>query len=68
MSGIRVLGIILVVIGAVLLYFGLTSSHSLVDQASQALTGRYTRDTMVYIIIGIVAVVGGGLAAVLARR
>jgi hypothetical protein len=68
MSGIRVLGIILVVIGAVLLYFGLDSSHSLVDQASQALTGRYTQDTMVYIIIGIVALVGGGLTALLARR
>ena len=68
MSGIRVFGIILAIIGAVLLYFGLNSSHSFVDQASQAFTGRYTRDTMVFIIVGIAALVGGGLTALLARR
>lgn len=63
MSGIRVIGIIVAIVGAVLLYFGVSGSHSLVDQASQALTGRYTQDTMVYIIVGIVALVGGALTA-----
>jgi uncharacterized protein (DUF697 family) len=52
----------------VLLYFGINSSHSLVNQASETLTGRYTQDTMVYIITGVVALVGGALTAVVGRR
>ena len=68
MNGVRVLGIVVAIIGAVVLYFGVSGSHSLVDQASQTLTGRYTRETMTYIIIGIIAVVGGGLTALVARR
>lgn len=68
MSPIRILGIIVAVVGAVLLYFGLNNSHSLVDQASHTLVGRYTDQTMTYIIIGIVALVGGALTVVAARR
>jgi hypothetical protein len=68
MSGIRVLGIVVAIAGAVLLYFGLNGSHSLVDRASESLTGRYTQETMTYIVIGIVALVGGGLTAMVARR
>lgn len=68
MSSVRIIGIVVAVVGAVLLYFGLNSSHSFVDQASQTLTGRYTHDTMVYIIIGIVALVGGALTALVGRR
>lgn len=68
MNGVRVLGILVAVIGAVVLYFGVSGSHSLVDQASETLTGRYTKETMTYIIIGIIAVVGGGLTALVARR
>lgn len=68
MSGYRVIGIVAAVVGAVLLYFGLSGSHSLVDQASQTLTGRFTQQTMVYIILGIVALVGGTLTALVGRR
>ncbi len=68
MSGYRVIGIVLAVVGAVLLYFGVTSSHSLVNQASQTLLGRFTQQTMVYIILGIVALVGGALTALVGRR
>ncbi|MGO8918444.1 MAG: hypothetical protein ACLQJR_21295 [Stellaceae bacterium] len=32
------------------------------------MTGRYTQQTMVYIIIGIVALVGGALTALVGRR
>ncbi|HUC65802.1 MAG TPA: DUF3185 family protein [Stellaceae bacterium] len=67
MSGIRVVGIIVAITGAVLLYFGINSSHSLVNQASETLTGRYTHDTMVYIVTGVVALVGGALTAVVGR-
>ncbi len=68
MSGIRVVGIIVAVAGAVLLYFGLNSSHSLINEASETLTGRYTQQTMVHIITGVVALVGGALTAVVGRR
>jgi uncharacterized protein DUF3185 len=68
MTGVRVLGIVVAIIGAVVLYFGVSGSHSFLDQASQTLTGRYTKETMTYIIIGIIALVGGGLTALMARR
>ena len=68
MSGIRVLGIVLAVVGAVILVFGLNASHSLVDQASQTFIGRYTQSTMTYIIVGIAALVAGGLMALVGRR
>jgi Protein of unknown function (DUF3185) len=68
MSGVRVLGIVVAIVGAVVLYFGVSGSHSLVDQASETLTGRYTRETMTYIIIGIIALAGGALTALMARR
>jgi len=35
---------------------------------SQTFTGRFTQTTMMYLIIGIVAVVGGGLLALTGRR
>ncbi len=68
MNGFRFIGIIVAIVGAVLLYFGINGSHSLVDQASQTLTGRFTQQTMVYIVLGIVALVGGALTALVGRR
>jgi drug/metabolite transporter (DMT)-like permease len=68
MSGIRIVGIVIAVVGAVLLALGLNASHSLADQASQTFFGRYTHDTMTYIVIGIAALVGGGLTALVGHR
>jgi drug/metabolite transporter (DMT)-like permease len=64
----RVIGIVLAVVGVVLLFFGITASDSLVDQASKTFPGRFTQQTMLYIIVGIVLLVGGGLTALSARR
>lgn len=50
----RIAGIVLLVLGVVLLIFGLNSSNSVVDQVSEGVTGRYTDTTMWYIIGGIV--------------
>jgi hypothetical protein len=51
-----------------LLVVGLNSSQAPVDQVTETLTGRYTHSTMVYLIVGIVAIVGGGLLAFSGRR
>jgi Protein of unknown function (DUF3185) len=68
MSGVRLIGIVVAIVGAVLLYFGLTASDSLVDQASKTFTGRFTQETMVYIGVGLAALIGGGLAALVGAR
>jgi hypothetical protein len=39
-----------------------------VDQASQTFLGRYTHDTMTYIVLGIAALVAGTLTVFAARR
>jgi uncharacterized membrane protein YidH (DUF202 family) len=59
----KLLGIILVVIGIILLVFGFNASQSLGDQVTETFTGRFTDETMWYIIGGAVAVVVGGFLA-----
>lgn len=59
MSMNRILAIALIVIGAVLLYFGYQSSQGLDDQLSETLTGNFTDETILYLIGGAVALVAG---------
>jgi hypothetical protein len=68
MSGSRIIGIVILAVGIVLLIFGMNASHAPIDQISETFTGRYTQTTMTYLIIGIVAVIGGGLLALSGRR
>src|SRR5205823_2805091 len=56
MSQQGIVGIVLLVIGAVVLMVGMNASHSVADQISNTFTGRFTRETAWYII-------GGGAAA-----
>ncbi|HBX58733.1 MULTISPECIES: DUF3185 family protein [unclassified Methylophaga] len=63
MGSQKLLGIILVVIGIILLVFGFNASQSLGDQVTETFTGRFTDETMWYIIGGAVAVVVGGFLA-----
>jgi hypothetical protein len=51
-------GIVLLVVGAVLLVVGLNASHSAADQLSNTFTGKFTQATAWYIF-------GGGAAALL---
>ena len=53
----RILGIVILVVGLVLVAFGLNASDSVVDSVKENLTGRYTDKTMWYLI-------GGGALAV----
>lgn len=58
----RIIGIALLVLGVVLMFFGFTATDSFVERGSKILTGGYTNETMFLIIGGIVsAVVGLGL-------
>ena len=68
MSGNRIVGIVIAVAGIALLVIGFNSSQAPVDQVAETLTGRFTQGTMVYLIAGIVAIVGGALLALSGRR
>ncbi len=54
-----IIGIVLLIVGAVLLVFAWRAANAPVDQVVESLTGRFTEGTMLYIVGGIAAVVGG---------
>jgi len=56
MSQNRIFGIVLLVVGVAVLVVGMNASHSVGDQVSKTFTGRFTKETMWYLI-------GGGAAA-----
>ena len=59
MKNQKLLGVALLVVGAIMLYFGWQSSESVGDQVTEAFTGRFTDETMIFIIGGAVALVAG---------
>lgn len=63
----RIAGIALLVIGAILVVVGLTSSDSFADQVSETFTGRFTDKTMWYIVGGAAAALVGVLLLVVRR-
>ncbi|MCW8926868.1 MAG: DUF3185 family protein [Xanthomonadales bacterium] len=56
MSTSRLVGIGLLALGAILLYFGFNATDSAMEEIGEAFTGRYSDETMMYLI-------GGGVAA-----
>jgi len=66
MSQKRLYGIVLLALGAVLLVVGMNASHSAADQISNTFTGRFTRETVLYLfgggaaaLVGLLMLVGG---------
>lgn len=57
MGKTKLIGIVLLAVGAVLLYFGFNAANAPVEEIGEALTGRYSNETMMYLV-------GGGIAAV----
>ncbi len=55
----RAAGIVILVLGIVLLAFGINASDSPMDRISEAFTGRFTDSTMIYLILGVIGIVGG---------
>ncbi len=60
MSIQQISGITLLVIGAVLLYFGFTASQGAGEQVHEAVTGSFTDTTVWYFVLG----AGSGAAGV----
>jgi len=60
-------GIAILAAGVVLLYFGYQSWNAPVDQAITAVTGSHTDNTIMYVVGGIAAVVGGTFLAMFGR-
>ncbi len=59
MSSQRVLGLVLLIVGLILLVFGLNATESVADSVSEGVTGRYTDKTMWYLIGGAAAAICG---------
>ncbi len=68
MNPIQIAGTAVFAVGAVLLYFAYSASQAPLDQISTALTGEHTDRTMLYLILGTIAAVGGGFMALFGRR
>ncbi len=68
MNPIRIGGIVLVVVGVIMLIYGVNASHSMADQLHGAWTGRFTERTTWYIIGGIAIGVAGVLMAAFGGR
>lgn len=64
MSTTKIVGIVLLVVGAVLLFFGYQASQAVGDQLTEVFTGRFTDETMWYLIAGVAAVIAGVFLAV----
>ncbi len=55
----RLIGIVLLVAGAILLYFGYQASQSAGEQIFESFAGRFTDSTIWYLIAGATATTGG---------
>lgn len=55
----KVVGLVLLVLGVVLLILGFQSSQGLDDQISEAVTGEFTDNTLIYWIGGVICAVAG---------
>ncbi len=62
MSPKRLAALVLIVVGGILLYFGYNASGSALESVTETVTGRYSDQTMLYLIGGAgCAVAGVGL-------
>ena len=55
----KIVGLVLIILGVVMLYFGVQASDAPLEQARESLTGDYSDRTMLYLIGGAVAAIAG---------
>jgi uncharacterized protein DUF3185 len=65
---IRIVGLVLLAVGVTLLIFGYNASQSVGEQIVEGFTGRFTNQTMAYLIGGIAAIVGGAALTIWGGR
>lgn len=62
MSTAKLAGLVLVVVGGILLYFGYSATESALESVTETVTGRFSDRTTMYLVGGAAcAVVGAGL-------
>ncbi len=64
----RIPGVILVVVGVLLLYFGLRATDSVGEAVTEGLTGKYTARTLWLIVGGAAATLAGTMLAFFSNR
>jgi len=55
----KLIGVVLLAAGAVALYFGFNATNAPMEEVTEALTGQYSDQTMIYLVGGAVAGVAG---------
>lgn len=55
----KIIGMVLLVIGLILLFFAYQSSQGIDDQVTEAVTGRFTDSTIWFLIAGAISAVAG---------
>ncbi|MDP4547115.1 DUF3185 family protein [Marinobacter sp. MDS2] len=67
MGSSKLIGIVLLVVGVILLYFGYQSTQSVGNQLTEAVSGRFTDETMWYLIGGAAITVAGAFLTFLKK-
>lgn len=68
MGTTQIVGVVLIVVGVILVFFGFQGADRPLDQLAETFTGRYTDETMWYFVGGAAAAVGGVLLLLFGRR
>jgi hypothetical protein len=55
----KIIAIVLLVGGAIALFFGINAANAPMEEMSEALTGQYSDRTMIYLIGGAAAAIAG---------
>lgn len=61
MESPKIIGLVLVVVGLILLFFGYQATETVTEQVYETFAGRYTQTTMLYLIGGAVSLIVGGV-------
>jgi LPXTG-motif cell wall-anchored protein len=68
MNPMQMVGVVVFAVGAILLGFAYHASNAPLDQLSNTLTGRFTHETMWYLVLGAAAATGGVLLFLFGKR
>jgi uncharacterized protein DUF3185 len=55
----KIIAIVLLVVGGLLLYFGINATDAPLEEARETITGDYSDQTMLYLIGGAAAAIAG---------